>query len=324
MILEETSGGVDAIKVGMTSPRQVLPGITYFLTRRCANRRFLLLPSKESRHAFEYCLARASRVHQVQVHSYCAMSNHYHLVVTDVEGNLPDFMCLFNRILAMCIKHIHQWEENVWSSQRYSAVELPSFEGVMEKMVYTVTNPVSAGLVRYVKKWPGAWGYVSRKREERTLSCPKVFFRKENPKNQEETLVFHRPKDAMMQQGYEEKEWDEAFEKRLLEREEEIGRERRKQGKGCMHRASIMKQSPYRRERGKQRRGEPKVVSGGEENVWKRFKERLKEFRRSYREAYERWKEGGKVVFPAGTWWVVKMAGARREEGLPDWRMCYG
>jgi hypothetical protein len=38
-------------------PGQLLPGISYLITRRCTQRNFLLRPSEHTNKIFEYCLA---------------------------------------------------------------------------------------------------------------------------------------------------------------------------------------------------------------------------------------------------------------------------
>ena len=50
----------------MTAPRQVLPGTTYLVTRRCAQRQFLLRPSAVTNGVFLYVLAAAARRFGVQ------------------------------------------------------------------------------------------------------------------------------------------------------------------------------------------------------------------------------------------------------------------
>ena len=64
----------------MSYPRQVLPGATYLVTRRCTQRQFLLRPSAQTNAILLYCLARAAGLYGVEVHAYCFLSNHYHLV----------------------------------------------------------------------------------------------------------------------------------------------------------------------------------------------------------------------------------------------------
>ena len=45
----------------MTAPRQVLPGVTYLITRRCFDRMFLLRPSPQVNGVVEYVLAAKAK-----------------------------------------------------------------------------------------------------------------------------------------------------------------------------------------------------------------------------------------------------------------------
>jgi len=76
----------------MTAPRQVVPGTTWLITRRCSERRFFLRPSAETNEIFLYVLAVAAQRHRILVHVVCVLSNHYHLLVTDPDARLPAFM----------------------------------------------------------------------------------------------------------------------------------------------------------------------------------------------------------------------------------------
>ena len=60
----------------MTWPRRVVPGTTYLLTRRCTQRRFMLVPRGIVPKLFGYCVALAAERHGIQVHAVTCMSNH--------------------------------------------------------------------------------------------------------------------------------------------------------------------------------------------------------------------------------------------------------
>ena len=62
----------------MTWPRRIVPGTTYLLTRRCTQRRFMLVPRGIVPKLFGYCVALAAERHGIQVHAVTCMSNHYH------------------------------------------------------------------------------------------------------------------------------------------------------------------------------------------------------------------------------------------------------
>jgi putative transposase len=84
----------------VTKPRCVLPGIVYLLTRRCSERRFFLLPEPAVTQIFEYLLGLLAKKYGIAVHAYVVMSNHYHLVVTDTAGRMPDVQRELNSLLA--------------------------------------------------------------------------------------------------------------------------------------------------------------------------------------------------------------------------------
>jgi hypothetical protein len=59
----------------MTVPRQILPGVTYLITRRCSEQRFFLRPSRKATEIFRYALAVASERYGIVLHAFCVMSN---------------------------------------------------------------------------------------------------------------------------------------------------------------------------------------------------------------------------------------------------------
>jgi len=61
----------------MSRPRQIVPGATVFVTRRCTQRQFLLKPSRLVNQVFLYCLAYAAARHGILVHAFIVMSNHF-------------------------------------------------------------------------------------------------------------------------------------------------------------------------------------------------------------------------------------------------------
>ncbi len=175
----------------MTAPREILPGTTYLVTRRCAQRQFLLKPSRRTNELVRYCLADAARHTGVLLHAVCFMSNHWHGVVTDPFARLPEFLERFHRLVARAQNaSLGRWE-NLWSSDKPSVVALTSDEDVLEKMAYTLANPTAAGLVRTPSEWPGV---ISLKLAERVVvSRPKSFFNPQGDMPDHVTLDIVRP-----------------------------------------------------------------------------------------------------------------------------------
>ena len=92
-----------------TPPRQVKKSTTYFVTCRCVSRTFRLVPTDKVTKLVEYCLALCAFLTGIRLHAYCFMSNHYHLVLTDVRGLLPDFMMRLNALLSRNLNAIRGW-----------------------------------------------------------------------------------------------------------------------------------------------------------------------------------------------------------------------
>jgi len=287
----------------VSQPRQILPGTTYFVSRRCAQRQFLLRPSRHVNAIFRFCLALASQRHGIQLHAYCVLSNHYHLVLTDPRGCLPEFMHWLNEYVAKSINALLGRWEAVWAPGSYSAVRLVDGEAVLKTLVYVYTNPIDAGLVRRARDWPGAHSLSS------DMTAPPLdirrapgFFRDQGPVPASALLQLSVPPALL-------RDCDDAprrLERMVETRERELQEQARARGSGFLGRRRVLRQSPWSRPQDAEpRRGlNPKIAC---RDKWKRIEtiQRLKEFVAAYREARRRFVAGATdVCFPAGTYWL--------------------
>ena len=284
----------------MTAPRQILAGVSYLVTRRCSERRFFLRPSKETNAIFGYLLAVVAAKYGVLVHAFCVLSNHVHLVLTDVQGRLPEFNRDLDALVARAVNcSLGRWEA-FWDRDSYSAVRLETKESVLEKLVYVLANPVAAGLVRRASEWPGLWSDEKLLRgEARRFERPEGFFRPNGPMPQSAELVLTPPP------GFE---GDPSFVDGLLDllrrEEDRIRAERGEKGRSFVGAARVRAQMPTARPKGiePRRNLKPNVAC---RNKWKRIEAllQLKSFREAYREALASWKKGVRdALFPPGTW----------------------
>ena len=291
------------LSCAMSLPRAILPQTTYLITRRCAQRQLLLRPSKLVSTIFLYCLAEAASKSQVQVHAFCVLSNHVHLVATDPEARMPEFMHWLDMFVAKCINaSLGRWE-NFWSSGTYSAVRLEDREAVMEKMVYTLTNPVAARLVAHGYQWPGlrsAPGWIGK---TKIAQRPRVFFRPGGKSPASSALIVSRPPSfahlsdqaysALLQQAVEKKE-------------EELRQQAKAKGDTFLGRKAVLAQSPYSMPRTHEPRRHinPRIAT---RDKWRRIEalQSLRSFLEAYRKAWQLFRDGiGGAVFPAGTYWL--------------------
>ncbi len=293
----------------MTAPRQVLPGKTYLVTRRCSERRLFLRPSRTTNAIFAYLLAVAVRRYGILVHAYCVMSNHFHLVVTDPDARLPDFHRYLDGLVARAVNaSIGRWE-SFWDPDSFSAVRLETAAAVFEKIVYVLANPVAAGLVRRGRDWPGVWSDPSRIGEcGVNAERPKSFFREGSPMPTSATLQLDLPP------GVDDgRTFADAVLAALREAEERSCAEHARTCRPFVGRTAVLAQKPYARpSTGEPRRAlSPGIAS---RNKWKRIEALLgvAEFRRAYREALAAWTAGVRdVLFPSGTWLMRVRHGAR-------------
>lgn len=284
----------------MTAPRQVLPGVTYLITRRCSERRFFLRPSRTTNAIFGYILAVAASRYGVKVHAYCVLSNHFHLVVTDPDARLPEFHRYLDALVARAMNcALRRWEA-FWDRDSYSAVRLANAGAVLEKIVYVLANPVAAGLVRRGREWPGLWSDPGRIGGRPVVfERPKGFFREVGPMPATAELQLEPP------QGFEDvTSLAGALVPALTEEEDRLADAAARGGRSFLGATRVLLQRPEARPA----TGEPHRTMSPQvacRNKWKRIEAvlRLAEFRRAYRDALASWTAGDReVVFPAGTW----------------------
>ena len=134
-------------------------------------------PDHETNNAFIYCLALAARKASVSIVCVGTTSNHYHAVVVDRSGRLPQFLEHFHKLFAKHQNALRGRWEAFWASEQTSVVELVKSEDVLGKIVYAIANPVTSHLVERVHHWPGVESLTAIDRNvPLTASKPIRFF----------------------------------------------------------------------------------------------------------------------------------------------------
>jgi len=263
-----------------------------------------LRPSPRIAELFEFCLAFAGERYGVKIHAYCCMSNHWHAVCTDERGELPNFMQWVNATVARAINaHLDRRENLFAGADTYSRVELATPDDVLAKMVYVITNPVTAGLVPSWAKWPGAIsGPRAHEGAGKVIERPKHFFREDGPLPNEATLRVSKPR---CWSGVTDAEFGDLLRDRVNEHEAEKRAEMKERGKKFVGVREV-KRTPRTQTPASRREPlgkiNPRVAA---QDKWVRI-ERLQaseRFLNEYRDAWEEYLLGARdVVFPAGTW----------------------
>jgi REP element-mobilizing transposase RayT len=290
--------------VFVTAPREVLPGRSYLITRRCTQRQFLLKPSRRTNELVRYCLGVAADQTGVLLHAVCVMSNHWHGVVTDPFARLPEFLERFHRLLARAQNaSLGRWE-NLWSSDKTSVVLLVTDDDVLEKMAYTVANPTAAGLVRSPRDWPGV--VTTRIGERSAVAMPDVFFDPEGGMPPSVTLEFTRPPIyPQLETALLARLLATAVERRVREAREMLIRQGRKFLGAKAVRQQAFDAVPKTVE--PRRNPNPRIAASHTPERVQAIRNLLA-FLRAYRDAWRAWRLGKRdQVFPAGTY-VLKAA----------------
>jgi REP element-mobilizing transposase RayT len=245
-------------------------------------------------------LAVAAARYGILVHAWCVMSNHYHLVVTDPLGKLPDFSRFLDAFVARAINTVLGRREAVWAPSSYCAVRLLTPEDVVEKVAYVLANPVRAGLVPNGNRWPGLWSspdWIGG--PARDFCRPAVFFRPDGPMPAQASLALTVPT------GFERAdEFRAALNVRLRAKEMEFAEVMAAEGRTFVGRERVLRQKPtdHPTTDATHRQLRPRIACWDPTKRREALKE-LADFLRSYRDAWRRFVEGFEnVVFPAGTY----------------------
>jgi putative transposase len=255
--------------------------------------------------AFLYCLIQAALRSDVEVLLPCAMSNHYHVVIYDRAGRYPEFIEHFHKLLARSQNALRGRWENFWSSEQTCVVKLVDREAVLDKLVYTATNPVLDQLVERVHHWPGINGLTALLNGRPLRATrPLHFFRPdgEMPEALEMTPTIPanlgRAAELLLE-----------LRGRVQVVEAERAAERRRTCGRVLGRRAVLSQSwrdqPASHEQRRNLR--PSVAS---RSRWARIEAvmRNRAFVMEYTDARARWRDGAAAVFPPGTYWLQRFA----------------
>ena len=132
-------------------PRQLriqYPGAMYHVMSR-GNRRQDIYLDDVDRHDFLKTLAQACQKTDWQIHAYCLMSNHYHLVIETPNANLVEGMTWLQSSYTIRLNHRHKLIGHVLSGRYKARLVEGSGNGYLRSACdYVHLNPVRAGLLK--------------------------------------------------------------------------------------------------------------------------------------------------------------------------------
>jgi REP-associated tyrosine transposase len=285
----------------MSLPRQVLKGCFYFISRRCAQREYLLTPDTIVNNAFVYCMAIAAKLAGVDILATCTMSNHHHTVIYDRHGTFPVFIQHAHKLIAKCLNLYRDRWENFWAAKKCNVVRLVDPADVIDKIVYTITNPVRAHLVERAVDWPGVNTHGLHAIE---ATRPTFFFRQYGRCMRAKiTLDLVIPPEL----GPHDK-IRRLIDERVREVEDSMIRERESTLRRVLGAAAVQRQKPTTRPKTDEpRRTLNPTIAALDREARIGALLAYKDFLVRYRRAYQQWKhDKRKTRFPEGTYLMAR------------------
>jgi len=134
-------------------PRLTLPDYPHHVIQRGNNHQPIFSTPADYRRLLEV-LEESAKKHQVAIHAYVLMSNHFHVLATPQTGDgLPQMMQALGRSYVRYFNASQQRTGTLWEG-RYRSTVIQSERYLLACMVYIDLNPVRAGVVSRAQDYP--------------------------------------------------------------------------------------------------------------------------------------------------------------------------
>lgn len=137
----------------MARPLRIeLAGGLYHITSR-GDRREDIYFDDTDRLAWLEILGKVCQRFNWRCHAWCQMTNHYHVLIETIEGNLSQGMRQLNGVYTQAINRRYKRVGHVFQG-RYKAILVEKDSYLIELARYVVLNPVRAKMVVNSIEWP--------------------------------------------------------------------------------------------------------------------------------------------------------------------------
>jgi REP element-mobilizing transposase RayT len=126
-------------------------GALYHVTSRGDRREDIFLCDDDRHDWLEVLGAVCERFNWV-VHAFCQMTNHYHLLLETVDGNLSKGMRQLNGLYTQRFNRRHRMVGHLFQG-RYKAILVQKDSYLRELTRYVVLNPLRANMVKALEDW---------------------------------------------------------------------------------------------------------------------------------------------------------------------------
>jgi putative transposase len=132
--------------------RLEFPGAIYHVTARGNARQAIVLDDRD-RALFLVCLGDVVLRFGWICHAYCLMDNHYHLLIETQEGNVSRGMRQLNGVFTQRMNRCYGRVGHLFQG-RFKAIIVERESYLLELCRYIVLNPIRAGMVTQLERYP--------------------------------------------------------------------------------------------------------------------------------------------------------------------------
>lgn len=135
-------------------PRLQIPGGVYHVTQRATDDEILFAEALD-RVGFDHLLVRTAKRCAWEIHDYCQLTNHFHLLLLTREPNLAQGMQYLNARHVEAFNDRHDRRGTLVQGRYYSGL-VETEEHYLQARAYLAWNAVDAGLCQWPDEW--LWG----------------------------------------------------------------------------------------------------------------------------------------------------------------------
>ncbi len=137
-------------------------GAWYHVMNRGINRQNIFFNNKQ-KYKFLKLLGEIKRIYGIEIHAYCLMSNHYHLIIHTPRANISDAMKYLNAKYAQFVNFDMKRDGPLFKG-RFKAIVISADDYLIRLSRYIHLNPREANLVTSLStyKWSSYPSYIGK------------------------------------------------------------------------------------------------------------------------------------------------------------------
>jgi len=151
-------------------PRLDLDGFHHIVNRGVA--RSNVYKCKQDKEKFLEILCKACKIYKVNIHDYCLMDNHYHILLETTSQNLSLFMRQINSNYAIYFNKKYKRNGHLWQG-RYKSWYIVDESYLYFLFRYIEHNPLKAKMYQKVGDYPFTLLATLINKEQEVLPCAK-------------------------------------------------------------------------------------------------------------------------------------------------------